>query len=329
MEMSLSTSLNGEIAPDERDEALVASHRHLASNWKDPWAVIQAGGDGARLQSLTLKIAGDGRPKQFCHIFDEKSLLTQTRELIEPLFRSARTLFVVRRVHERHYCDDLHDVDRSCILAQPRNRGTGLAVAAALLCILQREADPLVEFFPFDHYYSNDAAFVSSVRSAIASASRNPESVVLLGSQARYPEVEYGWIEPRPAISAGLCVPTLRVDRFWEKPSFSEARTLLNRGCLWNTFVMVGKVNAFLELISTQTPQVLPLLASGPCRDDLTAAYDRLSPMDLSRQVLAPQPQRLLVACDSSSGWSDLGSPTRVFDTLARNRIKPAWLVGH
>ena len=33
------------------------------------WAVVLAGGDGTRLQSLTLKIAGDQRPKQFCSFF--------------------------------------------------------------------------------------------------------------------------------------------------------------------------------------------------------------------------------------------------------------------
>ena len=43
------------------------------------WAVVLAGGDGTRLQSLTLKIAGDQRPKQFCSFFGGETLLAQTR----------------------------------------------------------------------------------------------------------------------------------------------------------------------------------------------------------------------------------------------------------
>jgi len=39
------------------------------------WAVVLAGGDGTRLQSLTLKIAGDRRPKQFCSFFGGETLL--------------------------------------------------------------------------------------------------------------------------------------------------------------------------------------------------------------------------------------------------------------
>ena len=43
------------------------------------WAIILAGGDGTRLRSLTRTIAGDERPKQFCSILGEETLLEQTR----------------------------------------------------------------------------------------------------------------------------------------------------------------------------------------------------------------------------------------------------------
>src|SRR5580658_10504725 len=47
------------------------------------WAVVLAGGDGTRLQNLTLKIAGDARPKQYCSILGEESLLAQTRARLD------------------------------------------------------------------------------------------------------------------------------------------------------------------------------------------------------------------------------------------------------
>jgi hypothetical protein len=34
----------------------------------------------------------------------------------------------------------------------------------------------------------------------------------------------------------------------------------------------------------------------------------------------------LLAVPDTTSGWADLGSPTRVMDILTRNKIQPAWL---
>jgi mannose-1-phosphate guanylyltransferase len=197
------------------------------------WAVVLAGGDGTRLQSLTLKISGDLRPKQFCSIFGGKSLLSQTWQRLEPLFRSDRTMFVLTRAHERFYREELPASENLCMFVQPENRGTGVAIAAAILRIIRSDIDAIVAFFPCDHYYTDDNALALTIRSAMGFAEEHPASLVLLGARAHYPEVEYGWIEPGQVIRE----PALsRVNRFWEKPSLQEAQALLRRGCLWNTF---------------------------------------------------------------------------------------------
>src|SRR6266478_5698501 len=212
------------------------------------WAVMLAGGDGVRLQSLTLRIAGDSRPKQFCSIFGGESLLTQTRARLESLFHVDRELFVVTRAHETYYRDELRNVDASCIIPQPLNRGTGVAVALALLHILERDPDAVVALVPCDHYYSDIEAFSRTVGAAISGAEQYPDSIILLGAEAHYPEIEYGWIEPGAAISHAP-IELLRVNRFWEKPSLPQAQTLLRDGCLWNTFVTAGYARTFLDLL--------------------------------------------------------------------------------
>jgi mannose-1-phosphate guanylyltransferase len=297
-----------------------------ASNRQRFWAVLLAGGDGTRLQSLTLKIAGDSRPKQFCRLFGGKSLLTQTEERLEPLFRHDRTLFVVTRDHERYYREDLGRAVPSRIIVQPQNRGTGVAIATALFHILQREANPFVAFFPCDHYYSNDDAFVSTIGSAMACAQEYPKSIILVGAEAHYPEIEYGWIEPGFVIRASGAMQLLRVNRFWEKPSLSQARALMSGGCLWNTFVTVGRASTFLDLLRSQIPDVMLDIASGVSRDELDGVYRGVRPIDFSREVLTLMPHRLLAVRDVESGWADLGNPTRVIDTLVRGRVEPAWL---
>jgi mannose-1-phosphate guanylyltransferase len=288
------------------------------------WAVVLAGGDGTRLQSLTLKIAGDSRPKQFCSIFGGESLLTQTRARLESLFQVDRQLFVVTRAHETYYREELRNVDDSRIISQPLNRGTGVAVALALLYLLQRDADATVAFVPCDNYYADARAFGRAIRSAFSGAEQYPDSIVVLGVKAHYAEVEYGWIEFGSAISHAP-TPLLRVNRFWEKPSLRQARALLRRGCLWNTFVTVGRASTFIDLLCSQVPDVVLSLNKALAGDELEAAYRPLPAVDLSRQVLARQPHRLLAVRDTTSGWADLGSPCRVTDTLARNNIQPAW----
>jgi mannose-1-phosphate guanylyltransferase len=289
------------------------------------WAVVLAGGDGTRLQSLTLKISGDSRPKQFCPIVGGETLLSQTRARIDSLFNADRQLFVVTRAHKTYYGEELRDVDESRIIAQPLNRGTGIAVAVALLHILQRDADAVVVFVPCDHYYSDAEACGRAIRSAISGAEQYPNSVVLVGAKAHYPEVEYGWIEPGASISQARNT-LLRVNRFWEKPSLPQAQELLHRGCLWNTFVTVGHVRTFLDLFCSEVPEVVPSLDKALAEDALETAYQLLPALDFSRHILALQPHRLLAVSDRTSGWADLGSPTRVLDILARDKIQPPWL---
>jgi mannose-1-phosphate guanylyltransferase len=244
---------------------------------------------------------------------------------LESVFQVDRELFVVTRAHETYYREELRNVDDSHIIPQPLNRGTGVAVAVALLHILQRDPDAVVVFVPCDHYYSDAKAFGRAIKSAISGAEQYPDSIVLLGAEAHYAEVEYGWIELGSAISHAP-IQLLRVNRFWEKPSLPQARALLRRGCLWNTFVTVGHASTFLDLLCSQVPNVVVSINMALADNELEAAYRLMPTVDLSRQVLAPQPHRLLAVRDMTSGWADLGSPARVMDILARNNIQPAWL---
>ena len=289
------------------------------------WAVFLAGGDGVRLRDLTRRIAGDSRPKQFCRIIGEKSLFRQTRARLDPIFLSDRQIFVFSRAHERFYGHDLIDAGDSCVIEQPLNRGTGIAVITALLHILQRDPDAVVGFFPCDHFYTDDDSFRLTIRSAVACAEQNSESIVLVGAAAEYPEVDYGWIEPGVVVSECEVGPLASVTRFWEKPPLDQARALWCQGCLWNTFVTVGGATTFFEILCSQVPEAVLAFSRAMANDTLDAAYPALDTVDFSRDVLTGLPHRLLVLPDRTSGWADLGSPARVHDTLSRNGIQPEW----
>jgi mannose-1-phosphate guanylyltransferase len=200
----------------------------LSPNTHHRWAVVLAGGDGTRLQELTYRIAGDARPKQFCHFFGGKSLLGHTRERIGPLFDDERTLFVLSRAHETYYRPELAEVPARNTVIQSANRGTATALALCLHVIAQQDEDALVSFFPSDHYYSNSSAFHESIESGLRLIKEYPDCILVVGAEARYPEVEYGWIQPGRTLVDSLANPLLRVSRFWEKPALkrAEAATL-------------------------------------------------------------------------------------------------------
>ena len=288
------------------------------------WAVLLAGGDGTRLQSLTTRIEGDARPKQFCRITGEQTLLAQTRRRISPLFDPDRVIAVVTKKHERFYSGELIDSPRIELIEQPENRGTGVAIATSLLMLRGVADEAIVAFFPCDHHYSNEVVFVDVVKAGVLAVQNNFAAIVLLGAAATYPETEYGWIEPMAARGIGL-MPS-RVRQFWEKPSRAVAQSLQRRGCLWNTFVTIGRVSTFMDLLWQAAPNAMRTLSAAVLESDLDSCYRSIPVIDFSRDVLASQTQRLLVIRDAESGWTDLGNPNRVIDTLTREKMTPAWL---
>jgi mannose-1-phosphate guanylyltransferase len=71
------------------------------------WAIGLAGGDGTRLRGLTRRIAGDDRPKLFCSLLSEDTLLGKTRRRVALGVSAPRTFFSVTSAHE-----DLGSPDR-------------------------------------------------------------------------------------------------------------------------------------------------------------------------------------------------------------------------
>lgn len=311
----------------EREFLFAASSKMSIStrvSKEDRWAIILAGGDGSRLLSLTRKIAGDDRPKQFCPILNGRTLLDETRRRSALVLPPEKTMFVLTQKHECYYNDALAGVPRGNLIVQPRNAGTAPAILYSLLRLEQINPQASVAFFPSDHYFSDDRAFITEVKAAFESAGRHPDLVILLGIEPESPDEEYGWIEPERETTVEKPSVFRRVRRFWEKPSPALARELMMQGCLWNSFVMVGAVSAFLKMISRATSGVYSKFAavktklSTPVEKHwVDALYSELTDSNFSREVLTARVEDLAVIPVSGSKWSDLGSPRRVFSTLS------------
>ena len=299
------------------------------------WALILAGGDGARLRSLTTQITGDSRPKQFCPLLDGDSLLERTRRRVGLICRDDHQVIVVSRPHEPYYRYLAAELAPGRLVVQPQNRDTGPGIVYPLLRIGELAGDVPVAIFPSDHYIDDDLAFTGYVQRALETVLQCRDLVVLLGIEADRPETEYGWIEPSEIPLPFAGEPVFPVRRFWEKPSAEHARALLSRGCLWNSFVMVGTVGGFLDLVRMTMPSLLtafetlqrtrPRLAR-PDPAAIEQLYRRLPTINFSDEVLARGTDRLASIRVKSVQWSDWGNPHRVVASLQRAGVTPSWL---
>ena len=298
----------------------------------DRWAIILAGGDGTRLRSLTRAIAGDDRPKQFCPILRNETLLDQTRRRVSLAIPADQTLLSLTETHKDYYEPLVADLAAENLVVQPSNLGTAPAILYSLLRLAVLDPAATVAFFPSDHYFADDHTFMSHVDSAFRAVKARPEMLVLLGMEADRAEVEYGWIEPAPSIFAPLGGAIRRVQRFWEKPSGNVAKKLMDQGFLWNSFVMVGRVDAFLLMIQRAVPSLyeafeaaVPSLGTAEESDAIRTLYSKIQPSNFSHEVLSVRAEDLSVMSVKDVGWSDWGDPSRVLSTFADIGIQAQW----
>jgi len=249
------------------------------------WAVILAGGDGTRLLPLTRQITGDDRPKQFCVLSGGETLLEQTQHRVRQVVPAENVLILLTRTHEPYYRNYFSNVAPANLLIQPSNCGTATAIAFALTRLQPVNAHAVVGFFPSDHYFSNTGAFARCINQAYAFAEARRDKVVLLGIAADAPEISYGWIEPGARLQSGAVGDFFEVCQFQEKPSAEIADRLMASRCLWNSFVMVGQVGTFRDLIRRALPELLDAFESLP--GDLGEFYRRTAPRNFSVDVLA------------------------------------------
>ena len=304
----------------------------MGSGAKSWWALVLAGGDGVRLRALTRRIAGDERPKQFCDILGQATVLEQTITRAEMVIPSDQILVAVVRAHERFYTPLLADISPRCMVIQPENRGSAPAILYALLRLLTMAPEGPVAIFPSDHYVSDDRVFMAHVDGALAMVVSRPELAIVLGIAPDTDEVEYGWIEAGEMIGEASAWPLFKVRSFWEKPLRAFADTLRAGGCFWNSFVIAAYPSLLISLIRRAIPTLFDAFVTVESRvstpweaESIRRLYSALPPADFSKDVLTPRAADLAVLPVKGVTWSDLGEPRRVMATLARMGMSPVW----
>jgi mannose-1-phosphate guanylyltransferase len=289
------------------------------------WALVLAAGDGSRLRALTTQPCGTAVPKQFCSLHGERSLLEDAIVRAGALVAPERICTIVAQQHQRWWSDNwgLQRLPARNLIVQPRNRGTGIGVLYALLHILARDPQARVVLLPADHYVRDEAVLERSLREAIDRVEREPGTPVLMGIRPEEVDPDLGYIVPGAADALG----GRTVERFVEKPAPRLAQELVEAGALWNAFILVGRATTLLDMylpryasLSMEMQVVLSrsfaheLPAFGwPAIVDL---YQRVPQLDFSRDLLEGREHALRVLEVPPCGWSDLGTPTRVGQTV-------------
>jgi len=288
-----------------------------------PWAVVLAGGDGQRVSALTRDADGRAVPKQFWSCSGLTPMVRWALARARCLAPAPRVLIVVNEPHRPFWRRELADVPLHNLVIQPCNRGTAAGVLLALLEIQARgsAAAPVV-LLPSDHYVADEIVLHRAMLTALRVARHSGRSAVLLGVSPTDVEPGYGWIVPATAD------PIARVSQFLEKPSTENVGQMVSRGALINSFILVARVQAMLDLYERTLPDILRAFRRGtptsPAELAIRRLYEDLPSLDLSRDVLERASGSLSVVRVPPCGWSDLGTLDRLQFFLAQVDSPPS-----
>jgi mannose-1-phosphate guanylyltransferase len=285
------------------------------------WALVLAAGEGSRLRALTTT-NGVAVPKQFCSLHDGPSLLQEALHRAEAVAPRQRICTVVAVQHRRWWEGPLWSLSSQNIIVQPENRGTAAGLLLPLLHIEARDPQARVVVLPSDHHVRDEATLARSLRSVATKIRFERDDIYLLGIGPDEADPELGYILP----SIGDGANGFRVAQFIEKPPMTLARSLIERGGLWNAFILAASVRAFIRLFEQRYPEIVADMRGAVAQDRVDPQmplaaedlYGRLPELDFSRHVLEGAEQSLRVLPVPACGWSDLGTPKRVAEALRR-----------
>jgi mannose-1-phosphate guanylyltransferase len=293
----------------------------MTDSYTHTWAIVLAGGQGSRLRELTREANGISVPKQFCSLRGGACLLQEALIRAATVAPVRRIYTVVAAQHRRWWGPPLRYLPKDNIIVQPANRGTAFGILLPLLHILARDPNATVVLLPADHHVLDESIMARALRQAADLATDNPESIFLLGTAPTEPDSELGYIVPADRGDN----QSSRVMRFVEKPTVQAADLLREQGALWNMFILAASGRAILEMFHPLAGSIAAMEIA--LRGDhtahggspaLTALYDGLPTADFSHDILEGQESMLRVVPVPFCGWSDLGTPERVAETLRR-----------
>ena len=297
----------------------------------DRWGIILSGGNGTRLRDLVFHRRADYLPKQYLNFIGKRSMLEHTLHRAEKLIPAQKLLIVIAKEHLQfdEVRRQIASRPRECIIIQPQNKDTGAGILLPLMHLHKRDPTAIVTVFPSDHFILEEDLFMRHVERAFRIVESDGARIVLLGTEPNEPDPEYGYILyggriDNPDLDGGRTV-----EMFVEKPSADAAKTIMRKGALWNTLVLVVTCKTLLQAIKRATPELYrsfePIQDAIGTPDEqrvIERAYEKLPSLNFSKGVLETlsyeNRQNLRVLPVRGVTWKDWGTSDRLSKTLCQ-----------
>lgn len=270
------------------------------------YCLILAGGTGSRLWPLSQ----NDKPKQFLDIFGTgRTLLQQTYDRFCSFMKPENIFISTCEQYVQLVEEQLPQVPRSQIIAEPLRRGTLASVAVGSLIIAaRRNVQANIVCSPADQWITNEEAFSRDITLGLNEVNR--QGILLtMGLVPTMPNTDYGYIQMGDSIQEDL----FKVKSFTEKPSKEYAEMFVQTGeFLWNVGLFLFNVQTILRTLIKKVPEYqveLPRMMaelSHMQEQSVPELFSMLPNLNIDMGVL--EGNNDVCVQKAHFGWADLGS---------------------
>lgn len=291
----------------------------MASQPKDFYAVIPAGGIGSRLWPLSRAAA----PK-FLHDLtgNGQTLLQDTWDRLVPL-AGEQIMVVTGDIHAEAVSQQLPKLSDDSLVLEPSPRDSTAAIALAAAILEKRHPGVIIGSFAADHVILDQGKFEKAVLEAVDVARSG--KIVTIGIKPTEPSVAFGYIRKGEKLAATAC----QVLEFVEKPDIATARKYFEtEQYLWNAGMFIAPAKLILEILESSQPAVYKGVVEiaqawdTPARKDLMdKLWPTLTKIAIDYSVAEPAAQRGEVAVvPAEFEWHDVGDFAAIAELQSHGR---------
>lgn len=271
-------------------------------------AIIMAGGRGERFWPKSRK----DLPKQFLSLTaDGETMIQKTVARITGLVALEDIFIVTNRNYIPLVLEQLPEIPKENIIAEPVARNTAPCVGLAASLIQKKYGDAIMLVLPSDHLIKHIAMFTDTLNQAISVAEKD-RNLVTVGITPTSPETGYGYIHFCKNNDLGYNI--YNVERFVEKPNAELAKEYLDSGeYLWNSGMFVWKASSILQSIAQYLPDMLERLTrisktygTPAFEDTLETVFPELESISIDFGVMEKADD--IYTIPGNFGWDDVGS---------------------
>ena len=273
--------------------------------------VLLSGGSGARLWPLSTP----SRPKQFLKVLpgtsDERvSMAQRVFSQIAHVHADVDVTIATGASQTELIASQL--AGQYALSIEPMRRDTAPAImlACAHLDMVQGASyeDPVI-VMPIDTFA--EQAYYDRVADIAEAVGSGASDLVLLGVKPTHPSEKYGYIVP--AATEGDAWP---VERFHEKPDARTARSLMERGCLWNCGVFGFRLGWLRALTKAY--------ADAGSFEEMVDRYGELPAKSFDYEVVERAESVSVLPYEGT--WKDLGTWDALAEELGDGAIGDVWV---